>query len=156
MSTFPGESLGKYWERIFERDHFTCVYCGFDGRPFDNWMQLSTDHVLPKKSGGRDTLANLVTACFFCNFLASAFTADPSESPDHILVRKRAHILERREEYFTRWVQTVAPLHLDHPLPTLPKLAENAADLAAFEERAQEPNLPFKEAVETTSPPASE
>ena len=42
----PGTSLGDYGSEVFERDHFTCVYCGFDGRLFDNWMQLSVDHQL--------------------------------------------------------------------------------------------------------------
>ena len=54
--------------RIFERDHFACVYCGASGVP----MQL--DHVRPKAhhaAGAKPSTVhdprNLVTACELCN-----------------------------------------------------------------------------------------
>ena len=40
MRGLPGTALGDYGVKVFERDEFICVYCGFDGRLFDNWMQL--------------------------------------------------------------------------------------------------------------------
>lgn len=43
------------YDAIYQRDHFTCAYCGFDGRPFDNWMQLVGDHIRPVAKGGTDT-----------------------------------------------------------------------------------------------------
>ena len=52
MNTLSGTALGDYGATIFERDHFTCAYCGYDGRLFDNWMQLSVDHILPQSLGG--------------------------------------------------------------------------------------------------------
>lgn len=52
------------WEiirkRIFERDQFTCQYCGAKGR-------LECDHVIPVSRGGSHDDANLVTACKKCN-----------------------------------------------------------------------------------------
>lgn len=48
---------------IFERDGFTCRYCG--RRAPD--VPLQADHVHPKSKGGSDHDENLVTACVECN-----------------------------------------------------------------------------------------
>lgn len=48
---------------ILRRDGFTCRYCG--QKP--PTVVLEVDHIHPKSAGGRDTDANLVTACFSCN-----------------------------------------------------------------------------------------
>lgn len=47
--------------RIFERDDFTCQYCGVRG------VDLECDHVLPVSRGGSSDDDNLVTACKPCN-----------------------------------------------------------------------------------------
>jgi len=47
--------------RIFERDDFTCQYCG------DRGGNLECDHVIPVCRGGTSDDANLVTSCFKCN-----------------------------------------------------------------------------------------
>lgn len=47
---------------VFNRDHFTCQYCGRRGQ-----RDLTLDHVLPRHRGGRHTWENLVTACKTCN-----------------------------------------------------------------------------------------
>lgn len=49
--------------RIFERDLFTCQYCGT--RPPETVLQL--DHIHPFSEGGEDTEENLVTSCVGCN-----------------------------------------------------------------------------------------
>lgn len=46
---------------VFERDDFTCRYCGERGGA------LECDHVVPVSRGGETTLTNLVTACRTCN-----------------------------------------------------------------------------------------
>lgn len=46
---------------VFQRDHFTCQYCGKQGR------DLTLDHVMPRHRGGKHTWDNLVTACKACN-----------------------------------------------------------------------------------------
>lgn len=55
----------KEWKRItkqvFERDQFTCHYCGQKGGI------LECDHVVPFSQGGSDEFENLVTACRKCN-----------------------------------------------------------------------------------------
>ena len=48
---------------IFERDLFTCQYCGL--RPPDAVLQL--DHIHPLSKGGSDTEENLTTSCVDCN-----------------------------------------------------------------------------------------
>jgi len=47
--------------RIFERDDYTCTYCGERGR------SLECDHIFPVARGGRHTDDNLTTACRPCN-----------------------------------------------------------------------------------------
>ena len=46
---------------VFERDDYTCTYCGKRG------VRLECDHVMPAARGGSDDLSNLTTACFPCN-----------------------------------------------------------------------------------------
>ncbi len=48
-------------EAVFERDDYTCRYCGARG------VRLECDHVMPVARGGSSDLANLATACFPCN-----------------------------------------------------------------------------------------
>lgn len=45
---------------IYERDNFTCQYCGAD-------RNLSIDHIRPESRGGTMVHSNLVTACRPCN-----------------------------------------------------------------------------------------
>lgn len=46
---------------IFQRDNFTCQYCGkYGGR-------LECDHIVPVAKGGKSDDSNLATACFPCN-----------------------------------------------------------------------------------------
>ena len=56
---------------VFERDGWTCVYCG------KRTWEPTCDHVVPVSRGGSSTLDNLVTACLACN-LAKA-TKTPEE-----------------------------------------------------------------------------
>ena len=46
---------------VFERDDFTCQYCGKRGG------DLECDHVIPVARGGGHETTNLVTACAPCN-----------------------------------------------------------------------------------------
>jgi hypothetical protein len=51
--------------RVFERDNFTCRYCGRNVK--EHKVVLSVDHILPKKRGGTDGMDNLATARMECN-----------------------------------------------------------------------------------------
>lgn len=46
---------------VFARDDYQCQYCGLSGR------ELTIDHVIPKRLGGRSSWENLVTCCRKCN-----------------------------------------------------------------------------------------
>ena len=46
---------------IFNRDKYTCQYCGLKTR------QLTLDHVIPRFRGGQHTWENVVSACVACN-----------------------------------------------------------------------------------------
>jgi 5-methylcytosine-specific restriction endonuclease McrA len=46
---------------IFARDNYTCQYCGHQSK------ELTIDHVLPKRLGGKSTWDNLVCCCRKCN-----------------------------------------------------------------------------------------
>lgn len=48
-------------KRIFERDDYTCQYCGIRA------VALECDHVIPVCRGGSDDDNNLTTACQSCN-----------------------------------------------------------------------------------------
>ncbi len=46
---------------VFNRDRYTCQYCGKETR------QLTLDHVTPRYRGGQHTWENVVSACVPCN-----------------------------------------------------------------------------------------
>jgi len=48
---------------IFNRDNFTCQYCGRKAPD----VILELDHIIPQAEGGQDCVSNLITSCFECN-----------------------------------------------------------------------------------------
>jgi len=57
-------------ETIFQRDDYTCQYCGQVGG------ELHCDHVVPLSRGGTSDPENLVTACPHCNASKSTKTLE--------------------------------------------------------------------------------
>lgn len=57
----PAHEWRELIRQVFERDDFTCRYCGSRG------VELECDHVHPLARGGSNDLANLATACKTCN-----------------------------------------------------------------------------------------
>jgi len=53
------KKLSRY--EVFNRDNYTCQYCGKETR------QLTIDHVIPRYRGGQHTWENVVSACVPCN-----------------------------------------------------------------------------------------
>lgn len=50
-------------KNIYQRDNYTCQYCGKKCRPED----LNIDHVIPLSRGGKNTWTNVVCSCSVCN-----------------------------------------------------------------------------------------
>lgn len=48
-------------KNIIKRDNRRCQYCG------NTSAEMTVDHVIPRKKGGRDIWENLVSACLKCN-----------------------------------------------------------------------------------------
>jgi len=57
---------------IFERDKFTCQYCG--RTPIEDGLVLHVDHVISVKNGGDNGKNNLTTSCSDCNLGKGAKT----------------------------------------------------------------------------------
>jgi 5-methylcytosine-specific restriction endonuclease McrA len=53
------KKLTRY--EIFDRDKYTCQYCGKETK------NLTLDHVIPRYRGGQHTWENVVSACVPCN-----------------------------------------------------------------------------------------
>lgn len=49
--------------RVFQRDNFTCQYCGRSAPD----VELHVDHIYPVTHGGGDEMSNLITSCADCN-----------------------------------------------------------------------------------------
>jgi len=49
---------------LFLRDHFSCQYCGLKA---ENGKELTFDHVIPRRMGGRTSWDNITSACPRCN-----------------------------------------------------------------------------------------
>lgn len=60
----------KLRRTIFERDDFTCQYCG------EKDSKLECDHILPVSKGGQTELDNLTTSCRSCNRSKGAKTIE--------------------------------------------------------------------------------
>lgn len=73
--------------RIFERDAYTCGYCGKVGK-----KGLTLDHIVPKSRGGTNDPSNLVAACMPCNNWKGARL--PAEAGMRLLYQPKTTKLE--------------------------------------------------------------
>ena len=90
------------------------MYCGLDmAASFENWLQLSVDHVIPRQmvnvgypSELVEDITNLVTCCRACNDFGNRYVvvepvpateADFFDVRDRVFLERRGRVLERRE-----------------------------------------------------------
>ena len=80
---------------VFERDKYTCQYCGL--KPPEIVLQI--DHVYPVALGGRNKIDNLLTSCRDCNIGKGA--RDPGLAMPSRPLTMGEQIAEAKEE--ARW-----------------------------------------------------
>ena len=103
-----GDSLRGYGYEVMLRDGFRCVYCGYDGRDFPNWLQLTVDHVVPSHQGGSGDETNLVAVCHACNSITSRMRFADGMVVEEIIEDKKNRVRERRREFWEFWNANVA------------------------------------------------
>ena len=59
----PKQDIKFTRRNVFERDRFTCQYCGKRFEP----KELNIDHVIPRDKGGPTNWENVVCSCINCN-----------------------------------------------------------------------------------------
>jgi len=67
----PEKKLTRF--EVFNRDEYICQYCGHQTK------ELTLDHVIPRRRGGKHTWDNVVSACIPCNRRKGAHTPDEAE-----------------------------------------------------------------------------
>jgi 5-methylcytosine-specific restriction endonuclease McrA len=100
MVVHPRPHVRLTRKEIFHRDNYTCQYCGH------HTGDLTIDHVLPRRLGGRHVWTNVVAACPRCNHRKGGRTAEeasmhllhlPKEPPSSILYVFGRHLSENNE-----------------------------------------------------------
>lgn len=80
---------------VLTRDGYRCRYCGAGA----STATLHMDHVVPLSAGGRDDVANLVTACIDCNYgksdrkiigIPEGFALTPDKRPARVAKMRKA------------------------------------------------------------------
>jgi len=70
FGSVPRRRVGYSKQVVFERDKYTCQYCGKKvnkSGPSSTHDTATIDHVVPRASGGKTTFENTLTACVTCN-----------------------------------------------------------------------------------------
>jgi len=90
------------YQHIFERDKFSCQYCGWQGRgSFDSWhvAGLCIDHIVPRHAGGSDADSNLVVSCRSCVEMKGRLTPASFEHARQEIDQKRWEAREWFEKH---------------------------------------------------------
>ncbi len=107
--TLPGVALPVSWaeaQKILERDHFRCRYCGLDGKAsFENALVMSVDIVVPRAHKGKRDESNLVACCRACNTIKGTHVyRNFEDAQKHVLARRAAlrHEWEKKFSHHAR------------------------------------------------------
>jgi hypothetical protein len=107
-----------YGPPVFEQCGYACVCCGLDmAAAFENWLQLSVDHVIPHQMAAAwagaptarlvEDITNLVTCCRACNDFGNRYTVQGGapatdeafyDLRDGVFAERSAMILARRNQ----------------------------------------------------------
>lgn len=81
---------------VFERDRFTCQYCG--RTPIEDGVILQADHIVSVKNGGNNDIENLTTSCWDCNIGKGAKTTIKRGNTPEELKKQLEQSKERLEQ----------------------------------------------------------
>ena len=105
MTTQQNAKNDQYpYQHIFERDNFTCRYCGWDGREsFEKFFiaNFSIDHIKPIVLGGNVDDSNLALSCHSCNLYKGQQDCQNFEEARKFVLKKR----KEAEAWYNRFVQ---------------------------------------------------
>ncbi|HKJ66663.1 MAG TPA: HNH endonuclease [bacterium] len=100
--SYRGYEIVLSRKNIMRRDGFRCQYCG------KKEVQLTLDHVIPKRHGGKDTWENLVTACVRCNNVKGDRTPEQAEMPLQ-KKPKKPHYVQFLQQHIGEPIQSWKP-----------------------------------------------
>ena len=114
------ESLRGYGKKQFERDGWTCRYCGLDCSQFELWLFLCLDHIIPSHqkyevNTDLDDPRNYATACRMCNGFGNRtkFVIPKNVTFDKqvasVFDQKKKVIMRKRAEWYEYWSENVKP-----------------------------------------------
>lgn len=78
---------------VFLRDRFACQFCG-------DTRNLTFDHVIPRRLGGKTTWENIVAACAPCNMKKGGRTPQQAHMPNVKPIRPTNWQLQQRGKSF--------------------------------------------------------
>jgi 5-methylcytosine-specific restriction endonuclease McrA len=99
---------------VFARDAFTCQYCGVVGK------DMTIDHVLPRRHGGRTEWDNVVCSCRRCNMKKSdkllpqtnMKLARPPRRPRYVpYISLAKYLAGRKNDVWRDYLPTFADFH---------------------------------------------
>lgn len=62
----------RNYKKAYERDQYTCRYCGYNFKICEEFRPLHIDHIKPHAASGSNALNNLAVSCSVCNLIASS------------------------------------------------------------------------------------
>jgi 5-methylcytosine-specific restriction endonuclease McrA len=98
---------------VFARDNYSCQYCGSTSK------DLTIDHVIPKRHGGKSTWENLVCCCRKCNMKksdkllhqANMRLARPPRRPRYVpYISLTKYLIGRKNEVWRNYLPAFADL----------------------------------------------
>lgn len=79
----------KNYKKVYERDQYTCRYCGYNLQNFSKFLPLHIDHIQSWTSSENNKMENLVVSCSECSLITSdKWFFNFEDKRDYILYEK--------------------------------------------------------------------
>ena len=87
----------RNYKKCYQRDRYTCQYCGYNMENATKFLPLHIDHIKPWSAHGGNSLSNLVVSCQQCNLLASdKWFSSFEEKKEYILFEKKKRSWQKK------------------------------------------------------------